>query len=116
MADVPVPGRIASYTARNLWRVNQGFARINIIWALIGFLTFVKVWQPTFEYYSVSIGLVFLVLGILYFLSSWGIGYLNERWRLSRAEWEHQIAVQNPEYFQLLKDVERLSQRTEQKP
>jgi hypothetical protein len=110
MAGVPVPGRIASYAARNLWRVNQGFARINIIWALIGFLTFVKVWQPTFEHFNISIGAVFLALGILYFLSSWGIGYLNERWNLSRAEWEHQIAVQNPEYFDLIKNVEQLKE------
>ena len=102
----PRPNRPAKWIAKNLWRVNQGLSRIGLIWSLIGFLTFIKVWQPTFEYYGLTVGGVFLFLGILYLGSSWGVGYVNEKWNLSRAEWEHQMDVQNKEYFKMLDDID----------
>lgn len=103
--SVPTPPRVVSFISKQLWRVNQGLARINVIWALVGFLTFIKVWQGTFEYFGISIGVVFLILGILYFFTSWFVGYLNETKQFSRAEWLHQIQVQNPEYWQLIEDM-----------
>jgi hypothetical protein len=96
---------LTAFISRQLWRVNQGLARISIFWNIIGFLTFVKVWQSTFEYYGLGILGVFAVLGIAYFLTSWTIGYFNEVKNFSREEWKHQIGVQNPEYWQLIDDA-----------
>lgn len=105
------PNRPVTFIAKNLWRINQGLARIGIVWALIGFLTFIKVWQPTFEYYGINIGGAFLFLGVAYFLTSWVVGWLNERWNFSRAEYVHQINVQNREYWQMIEDVKEIKEK-----
>lgn len=105
------PNRVQKWLAKNLWRVNQGLSRISIFWALIGFLTFIKVWQPTFEYIGINIESVFILLGVMYFITSWAMGYYNEKWNLSRAEWEHQMDVQNKEYFKMLDDIDYIKDR-----
>lgn len=102
------PGKGVAWISKQLWRVNQGLYRINVIWALIGFLTFIGVWKETFRYFGISIGAVFLILGVLYFATSWTVGYLNETKQFSRQEWLHSIKVQNPEWFKLLEDVEMI--------
>ena len=102
----PPSPRGVAWVSKQLWRVNQGLYRINVIWALIGFLTFIGVWKTTLTYFGINIGMVFLVLGTLYFATSWTVGYLNETKQFSRQEWLHSIKIQNPEWFQLLADVE----------
>lgn len=105
---VPATPRGVAFVSKQLWRVNQGLYRINVIWALIGFLTFIGVWKTTLQYFGISIGMVFLVLGTLYFATSWAVGFVNETKQFSRQEWLHSIKIQNPEWFQLLEDVEKM--------
>jgi hypothetical protein len=104
---VPTPPRAVAFVSKQLWRVNQGLARVGIFWNIFSFLTFVGVWQESFEYWGISIGAVFLALGLGYFLTAWIVGLFNETKQFSRAEWEHQIAVQNPEYWELIRDASK---------
>lgn len=100
--------RVFYFIARERLRFIRGMVFINLVWAILNFLVFVKVWQSTFEWLGIDFTVLLVSGPVAFVASGWLVGYLDEKLKFWRYEWEHQIEVQNKEYWDLINDVKEI--------
>jgi len=93
------------FIARTRLRFTLGGGVIGSVMTIIGLLTFVKVWEKTFEYYGIPMIIVCALFPIVYIVSCWYIGMLYDTKGYWQEENSHANENLNPEFKQICKDV-----------
>jgi hypothetical protein len=104
----------SKFLGRLYYKFQIGFAPITYLLAFIGFFTFAKVWQTTFDYYHIPFQamLVLFPMGILAFAALLGHVMIVKN---LQAEMTSLINTEaNPEFAALLKSVERLEMKIDE--
>jgi hypothetical protein len=96
----------SKFLGQTYYKFTLGWGIISIPVSLIGYLTFVKVWQPTFEFYHIPFLLVLTAFPILLLAVGFGIGHYMIKHRV-QAEINSLINLQaNPEVRMILEKVD----------
>lgn len=91
-----------SFVARHRLRFALGTSIIGTFFFIINLLTFAKVWEETFIYYTIPIVLIYIGLPAFYIFICWIVGYLYDTMGFWKEENSHSNRQLNPEVAHIL--------------
>ena len=88
-----------SFIARNKLRLFIGLGFLGFFTSMINYLTFAKVWAPTFEFYGISPSIIYLLIIPGVIASAFAMGYIYDRLHLWGLETSYLNSANiNPEF------------------
>lgn len=89
-------------------RFVAGSAIVSSAMTVINLLTFAKVWENTFIYYSIPPISVYILLPLFFITGCWYVGYLYDIKGLWKAETKFGNKKQNPELMEIHETVSEI--------
>lgn len=80
-----------AFIARNKLRLFVGLSFLGFITSMVNYLTFAKVWAPTFEYYGITPSIIYALIIPSVILSAFVMGYIYDKMHL----WGFEVSYQN---------------------
>jgi hypothetical protein len=99
------------FIARHRLRFSLGLGIIGSFLTVINMLTFAKVWEETFKFYSIPMIIIYAVLPLGYIIVCWFIGYFYDVKGIWKEETSHSNANLNPEFLVLCENVVKLDEK-----
>jgi len=92
-------------------KFQTGYTVISYVLSLIGFLTFAKVWQSTFEYYGVPFSIVVVICPILILGVAFVMGHCMIHFKVQEAMQSLGNNEANKEFAELCRDVKEIKEK-----
>lgn len=93
------------FVARHRLRFTLGSGIIGTFFFVINLLTFAKVWESTFNFYSIPIIVIYIGLPAFYIFTCWGVGYVYDTGGFWKEETSHANKEINPEFSDMISDI-----------
>lgn len=111
-----VPGGIrtvnlSEHIGRAYVKFQTGYTPIAYTLSLIGFLTFAKVWQGTFEYYGIPFTIIVVLCPILILVVAFILGHSMIYFKVQEAMQSLGNQEANKEFSELCRDVKEIKEK-----
>ena len=106
-----------AFIARNKLRLFIGLGFLGFFTSMINYLTFAKVWAPTFEYYGINPQIIYVLAIPGVIVGAFVMGYVYDRLHLWGFEVSYQNSANiNPEFEKICGQINYLyeNQKKEQ--
>jgi hypothetical protein len=102
------------FLGRFYYKFQVGFAPMSYLLSFIGFLTFVKVWQSTFDYYGVPFVIALVIFPISILCIAAGLGHVMVKKNIQGEMTSLVNTEANPEFVTLLQTIDRLEYKIDE--
>jgi hypothetical protein len=99
---------VVHFVARHRLRFAAGAGLIGSFISIFSILTFLKVWETTFEFYGIPMLTIYVGAPIGYFLICWFVGFMYDRKGFWKAETTFTNKNQNTEFLTMCDDVKEI--------
>lgn len=88
-----------------------GYTPATYVLSIIGFLTFAKVWQSTFESYGIPFVIIIVLFPIALFISAFSVGHWIIVYKIQEAMQSLGNTEANKEFAELCRDVKEIKEK-----